>query len=87
MILLALSVPCVIGGSMLLVSSLMRPEQLWQGAMMSIAAFCITLGISAYCLVKQSDSKINKAIKDSSKSFSKNMERLVSKEKNLLKLD
>ena len=80
-ILLALSLPFVMGGLVLLIWSIFRGDYLWQGVLIALGVFCITLGVSSYYTVFKTDSRFNKEVQDSSKSFCKTMENLIEKEK------
>jgi hypothetical protein len=53
----------------------------------SVSIFFVILGVSAFCVVKNTDTKINKAFNESSKVFCRQTETLIAKEKNLRKLD
>jgi hypothetical protein len=70
-----------------MILSLTNPGRLLLDFMVSLAIFFIVLGVSTYCIVKRTDTKIERAFNESAQTFCRNTEQLIAKEKNLRKMD
>jgi hypothetical protein len=86
-LLLILAPAFLIAGIVLLILTFQSTGSLLKDVLITVATFLIVLGAQGYCVMTKSNQKIERGIKDLSKSFCKSVERLITKEKHLRKLD
>jgi hypothetical protein len=79
--------PCICSGITLITLCFVKPDTLLLDFLVAVGVFGIIIGISTFCVVKGTDKKLNKKITEVTKTFCRNMELFISKEKNLRKLD
>lgn len=85
--LLSLGPASLTAGIVLILLVVLRPSFLFQDLLLSVGVFIITFGMSAICIVKGTDVKINKAITEASRRFCTSVEIMIRQEKNLRNLD
>ena len=59
---------------------LLEPDRPLMDFLISVAIFFITLGVATICVAKRTHTKLHKAVNDSTKTFCRNTEQLISKE-------
>lgn len=87
MLMLTFSPALIIAGIVLLILTFASTGSLLKDILITVASFLIVLGVQAYCVFTKTNAKIKKGVRDLTHKFCQNVERLITKEKSLRKLD
>ena len=87
LVLWILSTPFIISGFLLGILCIALPDQLWQNILIFVAVLFVSLGFSTICVLRGKHNHVERLTRKLTRNFCRDIEKLISKEKQLRKMD